>query len=98
MTSILYLMLKSPHEYSDLGIMGLIAGDAPSSVVLLNDAVLFACNRESVERLRPWVDEVYAMKDDLEARGLPVMEDVNIIEYADLVDLIMDGFDQTVTV
>jgi sulfur relay protein TusB/DsrH len=67
-------------------------------VVLLNDAVLFACHKESIERLRPWVDEVYVMKDDLEARGLPVLDDVNVIEYADLVDLIMEGFDQTVTV
>lgn len=98
MTSILYLMLKSPHEYSDLGIISKIAGNAPSSVVLLNDAVLFACNKESVAKLRPLVDEIYAIKDDLESRGLPVMGDVNVIEYADLVDLIMEDFDQTITV
>ena len=98
MTSILYLMLKSPHEYSDLSIMGRIAGEAPCSVVLLNDAVLHVCNQESAEKLHSWVDEVYAMKDDIEARGLPVQGNVNIIEYADLVDLVMEGFDQTITI
>ncbi|MGE4274661.1 MAG: sulfurtransferase complex subunit TusB [Candidatus Methanomethylophilaceae archaeon] len=98
MTSILFLMLKSPHEYSDLGVLGRISGDAPSSVVLFNDAVLYAVNKESGDKLRPWVDEVYVMQDDLEARGLTVKGDVSVIDYSRLVDLIMEEFDQTVTI
>ncbi|MDD3398309.1 MAG: DsrH/TusB family sulfur metabolism protein [Candidatus Methanomethylophilaceae archaeon] len=98
MTSILFLLLKSPHEYCDLEILGKISGEAPRSAVLLNDAALFAVNKEAGERLRPWVDEVYVMRDDLEARGLPVQGDVSVIDYGKLVDLIMDEFDQTVTI
>lgn len=97
MTSILFLLLKSPHEYCDLGLIGKISGEAPRSVVLLNDASLFAVNKEAVDRLSPWVDDIYVMQDDLEARGLPMQGDAIAIDYGRLVDLIMDDFDQTVT-
>lgn len=98
MTSILFLLLKAPQDYSDLSILSEIAGEAPRSVVLLNDAALFPANKDWTDRLKQHVDEIYAMKDDVDARGLPVRGDVEMIDYPRLVDLIMEGFDQTITV
>lgn len=77
--------------------MGSLADD-DSAVVLLNDAVLFALREEHVKGLKEVCKEVYAMKDDLQGRGVRPVVGVKEIEYPRLVELIMEDFQQTITV
>ena len=72
--------------------------DDDSAVVLLNDAVLFALKEDKVERLKMVCSDVYAMKDDLQGRGIKPAYGVEEIDYPRLVELIMEDFQQTITV
>jgi len=93
----LFLLLKSPREFSGLEDIAAIAGDADRAAVLLNDAVLFAAQENKLEGLLQVCTEVFVMKDDLQARGVDPCSGAVEIDYHRLVDLIMDEYDQTVT-
>ena len=99
MKSKLFIMLKSPHEFTGMDLVRSMAEGAPSAVILFEDAVLFAANAKKGEELRSVVKDVYVIKDDWDARGLPqVMADFKMIDYPGAVDLIMERFEQTITV
>jgi len=93
----LFLLLKSPREFHALEEMEAIAGEADRAAVLLNDAALFATQEGRLEELLQVCPEVFVMKDDLQARGLDPCPGVVEIDYHQLVELIMDEYDQTVT-
>jgi len=97
MASKLFLVLKSPGEWGGMDLLKSLAED-DSAVVLLNDAVMFALRDEGVARLKEACTEVYAMKDDLQGRGIRPADGVVEIDYPRLVELIMDDFQQTITV
>ncbi|MDD1771627.1 MAG: sulfurtransferase complex subunit TusB [Methanomassiliicoccales archaeon] len=99
MKSKLFILLKSPHEFTGIGMLRSMAEGASSAVILFEDAVLFAANEKKGKELRSVVKDVYVIKDDWEARGLPqVMSDFKVIDYPDAVDLIMERYEQTITV
>jgi len=99
MRSKLFIMLKSPHEFTGYDLVRSMGEGAPSAALLFEDAVLFAANAKKGKELGSIVKDVYVIKDDWEARGLPLaMPRFKIIDYSEAVDLIMESFEQTITV
>jgi len=75
------------------------AKGARSALVLFEDAVIFAANAKMGRELLTAVQDVYVMKDDWEARGLPLaVPEFKIVDYPEVVDLIMERYEQTITV
>jgi sulfur relay protein TusB/DsrH len=99
MKSKLFIMLKSPHEFTGMDLMKSIGDGSNTAAILFEDAVIFAANAKKGKELQSAVKEVYVMKDDWEARGLPLaMPGFKIIDYPEAVDLIMERYEQTITV
>jgi sulfur relay protein TusB/DsrH len=98
MTSTLFILMKSPHEYHDLDAVAALGGEDRIGVMLFEDATLFPIS-ERREELVDVADEIYAMGDDLEARGFKgrAGKGVQVIDYPRAVDLIMMEYDQTIT-
>jgi sulfur relay protein TusB/DsrH len=99
MSSTLFILMKSPHEYHDLDAVAALGGDDRIGVLLFEDAVLFSMFEERRDELMDVADEVYLMGDDLEARGFKgrAGREFQVIDYPRAVDLIMKEFDQTIT-
>jgi sulfur relay protein TusB/DsrH len=99
MSSILFIMLKSPYEYSSLDHLAAIGGDERTGVILFEDAVYFAVDKNKGQELLDVADKVYVMRDDFAARGLAsISGKFLLIDYPTAVDLIMEQYDQTITV
>jgi len=99
MRSKLFIMLKSPHEFTGMDLVRSIGAGSSTAAILFEDAVIFAANAKKGQELQSAVKEVFVMKDDWEARGLPlVMPGFKLIDYPEAVDLIMERYDQTITV
>ena len=99
MKSKLFIMLKSPHEFTGHDLVRSIGKGADTGVLLFEDAVLFAANRKKGEELKSLVKDVYVIKDDWEARGLPLaLPEFKIVDYHEAVEIIMERYEQTITV
>ncbi|MFA6710099.1 MAG: sulfurtransferase complex subunit TusB [Candidatus Methanomethylophilaceae archaeon] len=98
MTSTLFILLKSPYEYHDLDMIGTLRGDR-SGAILFEDAVLFSVYDERRKELLDILDDVFVIDDDLEARGFKgrAGEGTQVIDYLRAVDLVMEEYDQTIT-
>ncbi|MDW5563019.1 MAG: sulfurtransferase complex subunit TusB [Methanomassiliicoccus sp.] len=99
MSSTLFILLKSPHEYHDLDAVAALGGDDRIGVLLFEDATLFTVLADRREEIVDVADEVYVMEDDLEARGFKgrAGKGFEVINYPRAVDLIMNEYDQTIT-
>lgn len=99
MKSTLFLMIKGPHESGDLALIERIGGDDPKAVILFEDAVYFSVMATKASDLLTRVDRAYVISDDLMARGVTdgLMKGFEVIDYPRVVDLIMEDYDQTVT-
>jgi sulfur relay protein TusB/DsrH len=99
MKSKLFITLKSPHEFGGLELMRESAKGAKSALLLFEDAVIFAANAKRGKELLSAVQDVYVIKDDWEARGLPLaVPEFKIVDYPEAVELIMERYEQTITV
>jgi len=95
----LFITMKSPHEFSGLQLMRSSAKGAKSALVLFEDAVIFTANAKMGKELLTAVQDVYVMRDDWEARGLPLaVPEFKIVDYPEVIDLIMERYEQTITV
>ena len=99
MTSTLFILLRSPTEYPDLDTLAALGGEDRVGVLLFEDAVLFAVYEGKKAELQYAADDIYVMRDDLEARGFAGMagEGFEEIDYPRAVDLIMEEYDRTIT-
>jgi len=99
MKSKLFMTLKSPHEFGGLDLVRASAKGTKSALLLFEDAVIFAANAKRGRELLSAVQKVYIMKDDWEARGLPLaVPEFKIVDYPEAVELIMERYEQTITV
>jgi sulfur relay protein TusB/DsrH len=98
MPSILFVMLKSPHENVNLELASDIGGQSKKAVLLFEDAVYYAADKKASKHLSQHVDEVFVIADDLAARGFDcdVGGKFKTIDYGQAVDLIMQ-YDRTIT-
>lgn len=100
MPSILFLLFKSPHEFgTSLEMIDKIAGDGERAALLFEDAAYYAVDPKQGPRLLSAAKQVFVMSDDLQAKGFggKAMPGYKEIEYPDAVELIMERFDQTIT-
>jgi sulfur relay protein TusB/DsrH len=97
--STLFILLKAPHEYHSLDAMAALGGEEKIGVLLLEDATLFSVFKDKKEEIVDVADEIFVMGDDLHARGFKVRpgDGFQEIDYPRAVDLIMESFDQTIT-
>lgn len=100
MPSILFLLFKSPHEFgASLDMIDKIAGDSERAAMLFEDAAYYAVDVDQGQRLLDSAKQVYVLSDDLQAKGfggksLPGFKEIG---YPEAVDLIMERYDQTIT-
>ena len=100
MPSILFLLFKSPHEFTaSLDMIDKIAGDQERAAILFEDAAYYAVDQKHGKELLRSAKEVYVMGDDLQAKGFggKAMPGFKEIGYPEAVELIMERFDQTIT-
>jgi sulfur relay protein TusB/DsrH len=100
MPSILFLLFKSPHEFgTSLEMIDKIAGEEKRAAILFEDAAYYAVDQEQGGRLLASAKQVFVMSDDLQAKGFggKALPGFKEIEYPEAVDLIMERFDQTIT-
>ena len=98
MPSILFVMLKSPHENPNLDLASDLGGQSKKAAMLFEDAVYYAVDKKASKHLSEHVDEVFVISDDLAARGFDcdIGGKFKVIDYGQAVDLIMQ-FDRTIT-
>ncbi len=98
MASILFVLLKTPHENINLELTNDLGGQSKKAALLFEDAVYYAVDRKAAKHLAEHVDEVFVISDDLAARGFDrdIGGKFKAIDYGQAVDLIMD-YDRTVT-
>ncbi len=85
----LYILNKPGEEsIKQLAMVG--SGDDEKALLLVTDAVFMAteANLKRFEGLD--IDDFYAAKDAVEARVLEVSDDVEVVDYADMADLLAD--------
>jgi len=99
MKTTLFVMLKGPHESCDLDLMERIAGDEDKAALLFEDAVYYSVMPGRAKELKRRLDDVYVISDDLQARGVDdrLIDGFQVVDYPKAVDLIMEGYDQTIT-
>ncbi|MEM0448316.1 MAG: sulfurtransferase complex subunit TusB [Methanomassiliicoccales archaeon] len=100
MPSILFIMLKSPHENVNLDLVNKLGQDSKKGALLIEDAVYYAVNEKERKNLEERVDEVFVIKDDLAARGFRGKAGGRFkeIDYQEAVDLIMEKYERTITI
>lgn len=99
MASILFILLKSPHENVNLELIDDLGKGVHKAALLFEDAVYYAVDKKHSKHLADHVDEVFVMQDDLAARGFKgkAHEKYKEIDYGTAVELIMERFDRTIT-
>lgn len=100
MTKTAFLVLKSPTEQDPTHMIKRLSEKADASAILVEDGVYQALTSTSADRLSQASSVILVAREDLEARGY-VPSELKVgqaAEYADIVDLIMEKTDRTVTV
>jgi len=97
--SILFILLKAPHEYHDLDAVAALGGEDKIGILLFEDATLYPVYKDKRDEIIDVADEIFVMGDDLEARGFKdkAGRGFQVIDYPRAVDLIMEEYDQTIT-
>lgn len=75
----------------------LLGGDEDKEVLLVGDAVFLANEAGTAKFKAVDVEQVYAAKDALEDRKVEVSDDVEVVDYPGMVDLIMEEHDHVVS-
>jgi sulfur relay protein TusB/DsrH len=92
-------LLKAPHEYHDLDTVAALGGEDKIGIILFEDAVMYPIYKDKRDEIVDVADEIYVMADDLEARGFKgkAGRGFQEIDYPRAIDLIMQEYDQTIT-
>lgn len=100
MSSLLFIMLKSPHENVNLELVEELGKGSKRGALLFEDAVYYAVDPKQGKHLSEHVDEIYVMADDLAARGFKgkATGKFKEIDYSKAVDVIMEEYDRTITI
>jgi len=95
-----FIVLRSPQDVRPSHAVSRFAGPDDASVILFEDGVYHALQRNESAELARAAREVLVCRDDLEARGFGAgdLKVGKVAEYADIVDCIMERTERTVTV
>lgn len=91
--------MKAPYDYHDLDAVAALGGEDKIGIILFEDAVLYPIYKDKRDEIVDVADEIFVMADDLEARGFKgkAGRGFQEIDYPKAVDLIMEEYDQTIT-
>ncbi len=100
MKSLLFIVLKSPFISDAVENINMFSGDAEKGVILFEDGVYFAATNIKRKEMIDINIKIYAIKDDLAARGYPEFseEGVVVVDYDGAVDLMMEKYDSVITI
>ena len=100
MKSLLFIVLKSPFISKPVEHIKMLSGDAEKAVLLFEDGVYNAVHSEKRKKMNDNDIKIFAIKDDLAARGYPDFsnEGVDVVDYDSAVDLIMEKYDSVITI
>lgn len=90
----LYIMAKSPLNTRDLEQCSNLKKSSESKVLLIEDAVIAAQKGiadDIINKIKEQGVKVYALKEDLDARGLNNIKDVLVTDYEGFVDLVIEN-------
>lgn len=74
------------------------AGNNNSEVLLISDAVYY-CDSAMVQTIKELgVGEIYLLGESLKERNLEPSKECNVVDYDDIVSLIMDKHEKVITV
>ena len=95
-----FLILKSPQELDPTHTMKRFADSQDASAILVEDGVYHAMLARPAERLAKVAKDVLVSGDDLEARGFQAsdLKMGRVVDYAGIVECIMERTDRTITV
>ena len=93
-----FFMISSPFAANSIGLVKVFSDGSEDAAILCEDGIYWAVNEEKRKELSDNVDKVYAVGESLLARGFDLedAEDVGIITYDDMVDLIMERYDKVI--
>ena len=91
--------MKSPHEFTGMDLVKNIAEGDDAAAMLFEDAVYYAVDKKLGQKLLGAVKDVYVINDDFAARGFEgkAGPGFQVIDYHQAVELIMERYDQTIT-
>jgi|APIni6443716594_1056825.scaffolds.fasta_scaffold55375_4 sulfur relay protein TusB/DsrH len=95
-----FLILKSPLEQDPTHVMKRFASPEEASVILVEDGVFQALSPDAAVRLGKAAHEILVSRQDVEARGFDPskLKAGRAVGYDEIVDLIMERTERTVTV
>jgi sulfur relay protein TusB/DsrH len=106
MSSLLYIVRRSPFMYSDLERAAELASlqkeENEIGIVLMQDAVLITKKSEKSKMLEEIMAngiDIYVIDADCKARGISdmVIEGVKKVGYEEFIDLVMEKYKKTVS-
>jgi sulfur relay protein TusB/DsrH len=100
MKNLLFVVLKSPFIAEAVGCINKLSGNANKAVLLFEDGIYHAVHTEKRKRLLDNNIKIFAIKDDLSARGYNDFqkEGVEVVDYGGAVDLIMEKYESVITI
>lgn len=99
MKSLLYIILKSPFISELVETINMLSGDAKKAVILFEDGIYHAVQSKKRKELLDNNIKIYAIKDDLLARGFSLdIEGVDVVDYDMAIQLIMEKYDSIITI
>lgn len=106
MSSLLYIVKRSPFMYSDLERAAELASmqkeENEVGIVLMQDAVLITKKSEKSKMLEEIMAngiDIYVIDADCKARGISdvVLEGIKKVGYEEFIDLVMENYEKTVS-
>lgn len=99
MPRVLFTLLKSPFEKDEIHTMDTLGGNNEKGVLLFEDAVYYATNEQIRKDLLSKNYSIFAIKDELDARGYEEFsaKGIEVIDYDKAIDIIMEKFDKVVS-
>ena len=92
------LFLLNKTEPNAMELISLLGGDEEKDVLLVEDAVYYATSFMVKRFKNLGVEQVFAAKESLEERAVDVSEDVEVIDYDEMVPLIMEDHEKTLSI
>ena len=95
-----FIVLKSPQESDPSHMLTRLANKPDATAILIEDGVYQALSQFSASKLMASVSEVLVSNEDLEARGFAAkdLKVGHVVDYAEIVDCIMERTERTITV
>lgn len=92
----LFLINKTRNNLIEL--IQTFAGDEDHDVLLIGDAVFYA-NPSMLEKLTAaGAENIYASRESLETRAVQVPDDCTVVDYDEMVPLVMDDHEKILSI